>query len=311
MMREPFFIVGFQRSGTTLLRVMLDAHPDIAIPLDTVGLWSQYEGRLPRYGGLGNPDARRTIVEDLLREERIALWGLSFTPDAILARWATSDYPGLIRAFYESYASAHGKSMWGDKDPGNMVRIDQLTRWFPHSRIIHIVRDGRDACLSQLEQSFGFDDLLECACEWREQVQWVRRMGAVMTDRYHEVKYEDLVVHPSETLRRISEFLEIPYQESMLQYMHQVSRSVPESKRHIWPMIDQAPRADNAGRWRQRMSSGTRICFEKRAYDVLRESGYDVLPTRPGGAYLREGWNLLTKGWKALRRRVSRRRVSA
>jgi len=67
-MVAPFFIIGFQRSGTTLLRVMLDAHPNIAIPLDTVGLWNRYERKLENYDGLATAAGRSRIISDLLAE---------------------------------------------------------------------------------------------------------------------------------------------------------------------------------------------------------------------------------------------------
>jgi len=117
-------------------------------------------------------------------------------------------YPGIIDAFYRAYAGAKDKAIWGDKDPGNMLRIPGLLRWFPDARILHIIRDGRDACLSQLKQDFGFNDCLPCAEAWREQVWWVRQLGELLgPEQYLEVRYEDLVADAEGQLKRISRFL--------------------------------------------------------------------------------------------------------
>src|SRR5687768_2930367 len=148
-MDQPFFLIGFQRSGTTLLRVMLDSHPEVAVPLDTVGLWSRYAGRLAHYGYLATRADRRRLVVDLLEEERIRLWEVALDPDRVLALAEAAEtaavtrkagtaaagpdgrYASLVAAFYRACAEARGKRRWGDKDPGNMTRLPQLDAWFP------------------------------------------------------------------------------------------------------------------------------------------------------------------------------------
>jgi hypothetical protein len=305
----PFFIVGFQRSGTTLLRVMLDNHPEIAIPLDTTGLWIRYDHRLEsEYNGLSTEDDVRRLVSDLLAEERIRLWGIPLEADRIVA--AIGPEPSLgrtIDAFHRAYAAARGKSRWGDKDPGNMVRMHRINDWFPDAQFLHIIRDGRDACLSQLEVDFGYDDVLPCACDWREQVEWVRRIGAILgLTRYLEVKYEDLVKQPEAVLKRVCAFLAADYDPQMLEYHRRVEKSVPDSKRHIWPKIGQPPRSDNAERWKREMSPGQVICFEKRAGRLLSELGYEVTPGPWSGAYLTELGSMARHTWRAVRGRVGR-----
>lgn len=305
-MSAPLFIVGFQRSGTTLLRLMLDNHPEMAVPLDTVGLWARYEQRLGEYGSLDTEADTRRLVSDLLAEERIRLWETPFTVDAVLGHRHRSGFPGIVEAFHLAYAAARGKHAWGDKDPGNMERIDQLNRWFPDCRVIHIIRDGRDACLSQTRQDFGFDDLFECALAWREQVEWVRRIGSILgSARYAEVRYEDLVTAAEVELRRLCDFLQLPWSPSMLEYHRDVKRSVPDSKRHIWPLLDKPPQKDNIDRWRRDLSPGRRIGFEKRAGSMLRAMGYETL-SAPQGGYLAELANAGARIWRTLHRRLGR-----
>jgi hypothetical protein len=304
MNTDPFFIIGYQRSGTTLIRMMLDSHSDIAVPLDTVGLWARYARRLDEYGDVDSKDSRRRLITDLLAEERIQLWELKSGADDIVAAIRRPGWPGLIDAFHRVYAKSKGKSIWGDKDPGNMTRIDTLVSWFPEARFLHIIRDGRDACLSQLKQSFGFNDLLPCAGAWREEVSWVRRIGNILgPERYFEFRYEDLVREPEPTLRRISGFLGIPFDAAMLNYHRRVSESIPDSKRHIWPLIGEPPRASNAEVWKTRMSPALRTCFEKRAGQLLSELGYETLPGTPSGAYLEEARQLIGMALRAIHRR--------
>jgi hypothetical protein len=304
---EPFFIVGFQRSGTTLLRLMLDNHPDLAIPLDTVGLWAKYEDRLADYAGLATDADARRLVTDLLAEERIRLWEVPLTADGILALRQRAGFPGIVDAFHLGYAAAKGKRAWGDKDPGNMERIDRISRWFPACKVIHIVRDGRDACLSQQQQSFGIQDLFDCACAWREQVEWVRRIGGVLgAERYFELRYEDLVTDAAPILQQLCRFLGVTYSPQMLEYHRDVKRSVPDEKRHIWPLLDKPPQKDAAGRWKKAMSQGERVGFEKRAGSMLRAMNYETLPVLTGAARA-ELAHLVGRVVASVRRRLSRK----
>jgi len=158
-MTEPFFIVGFQRSGTTLLRVMLDNHPEIAIPLDVTGLWARYNSKLHEYNYLRTNEDVIKIIKDLLKEERIKLWQTDFSVEEILQYVEKNTYSHVIAAFYKAYANRRGKKYWGYKDPDTR-HIHLLNKWFPQSKIIHIIRDGRDACLSHLKQDFGYNNLL-------------------------------------------------------------------------------------------------------------------------------------------------------
>jgi len=304
-MQRPFFIVGFQRSGTTLLRAMLDSHPDVAIPLDTVGLWARYEDDLDAYGDLGDEAQARRLVADILAEERLELWEEPLDVDEVIERRQRPGYPGIIEALYLAYAARKGKSRWGDKDPGNMRRLDRVLRWFPDALIVHIIRDGRDACLSHLRQTFGHSELFPCADDWREQVFWVRNIGRILgPDRYHELRYEDLVEDTETALRDLCDFLALPYSEALRSYHERRDEMVPESKRELWPLLAEPPRRDNLYRWREEMSEGRRVCFEKRAGDVLREMEYETVEGRPSGAYLAEMGALIGSSLRAARRRL-------
>lgn len=307
-MTDPVFIIGFQRSGTTLLRMMLDAHPDVAIPLDTTGLWARYAERLDAYGSLARPSDAAPLVADLLEEERIRLWQLDASVGDVVGLMEGGGYAEVIAAFYRAYARSRGKRYWGDKDPGNMSRIHLINEWFPGARFVHIIRDGRDACLSQLEQDFGHSDLLGCASGWCEEVTWVRRIGAILGPaRYMELRYEDLVREPEARLRDVCAFLQLPYSPAMLEYHRHVARSIPDAKRHIWPLIDRPPQRENVDRWKSRLSDGSRLCFEKRAGRLLRALGYEVLPEPWRGAYLEEARYVLRGAMRALRLRARRR----
>ena len=98
-------------------------------------------------------------------------------------------------------------------------------------------------------------------------------------------------------------FLGLEYSEQMLRYPENLDRSIPASKRQIWSMIDQAPQTTHVARWQREMSLSLRTCFEKRAGEVLNNSGYETLREDPSGSYLEEIRQILAAAWIALRRR--------
>lgn len=304
---QPFFIVGFQRSGTTLLRVMLDSHPEIAVPLDVTGLWGRLEGELNRFGDLDHEDGRRALVDAVLAEERIRLWEAGFNASTVLGCWTAPGYPGAIAAFYQAYAASRGKRCWGDKDPGNMTRIHLLNRWFPECRIIHLVRDGRGACTSLVRQGFGPSNMMTCAEQWREEVTWVRRIGSLLgPSRYLELRYENLLACPERELREVCRFLAVEFSDQMLHYPEQLERSVPLVKRHLWPLLAKPPQVANAERWRSHMAPRVQVCFEKRAGNLLQELGYPTSPPPWRGHYGTEVWFLVARAARALWERLAK-----
>jgi hypothetical protein len=139
-------IVGVPRSGTTLLRLMLDAHPQFAIPPET--------GFLPRAARLSPPLFLRTRLFDLLTHfPRSAPNWADFHMDASefqQALWQIRPFTVAegVRAFYRLYAQHHRKTRSGDKTPLYALEMPAIRRLLPEARFIHVIRDGRDVALS-------------------------------------------------------------------------------------------------------------------------------------------------------------------
>lgn len=308
MKREPVLITGFPRSGTTLLRMMLDSHPRLAVPFEVVGLWMRYSDRLSEFGELAEDADVRRLVDDLLSEDRIRMWRAELGPDDVLRRLSPDpEYRDVVAAFYEAYAASFGNPRWGDKHPGAPRRLARMRAWFPTSKVVHLVRDGRDACRSLVDRSFGPDHLIECARLWREYILALECVGTVLGPDYLEIRFEDLVTEPEPTLERVCDFLSLRYSGQMLEYPERVRETVPPSKRDLWPILDEPPQASAAFRWKDEMSEGARVCFEKRAGEQLEDLGYEVIPGSPSGAYLWESRRLVRRMSAAVRRRMGAR----
>ena len=312
---EPLFIVGFQRSGTTLLRLMLNAHPEIAIPHDSAELWPTY-ARLAatKYCGLRTADDVRRMIDDLLAEPRIRAWEVALPRDALLADALPSSFPEVMQRFHLVYARAQGKMRWGDKNTGTLVELDRLNAEFPRCRIIHFVRDGRDCALSHQHYMYGYENVLRVALEWREQVTLCHKMGAMLPrERFCELRYEDLLADPKGMLSRLCDLLGVSFSPLMLEYHRNVEDHVPQDRRSLWPLLGRPPLVSNAFKWKHEMSSGDRAIFERTAGELLRTFGYETSETTPKDGRFLELWYLLHSrlAWRLERMSFFRRRRTA
>jgi hypothetical protein len=271
-MSPPLFVLGVSRSGTTLLRIVLDRSPGIAIPDE-----SFFIPLLARRHG-GDVDSAR-FLDDLRRLPTFRAWGLS--PEDLRTRLRPRMQAGeAIAAAFEAYAAKEQKPRWGDKTPMYMRHLPLLERLFPAAQYVHLIRDGRDAALSFLRMPEGTftrtwahpDTAGEFACLWRSEVCGARKLGRrVGPSRYLEVRYEDLVAGPEDAVRAICDFASLPYDTSMLDYAGTVDVSAkPHQQRLLQPLTP------GVRDWRTQMNARDVRAFESIAGELLAELGYEL-----------------------------------
>jgi hypothetical protein len=282
------FIVGVTRSGTTLLRLMLDAHPDLAIPPETHFVPQLIKATRKR--GTSCEQAHGIVTGH-------RQWG-DFNLDSaeLLRRYCELDRidpETTIRAFFELYAEREGKPRWGDKTPNYVRRMKQIERWIPEARFVHMIRDGRDAALSRFKRVLKQPPPMEVVAE-----RWVRKIEGARADgkdlgHYIEIRYEDLVRDTETELRTVAEFLELPWDERMLHYyeraeerLAEMHRDLPgEGDKPLRPadhrkeahlLTSRPPDPSRLARWREDMTPEDNAAFERVAGELLRELGYEV-----------------------------------
>jgi hypothetical protein len=265
---EPFvFVVGCERSGTTLLRAMLDSHPRLAVPPESHFL-------IPL---LAVPFDRESFLETLAEHRRFARWSLPIEDVAAALDAAEVDtMRDAVRALYRTYASRHGKDRWGDKTPGYVRHLTGLAALLPESRFVHIIRDGRDVALSWMDTDFGPSTVTEAAQRWRKDVRAGRQAGRELPDRYLEVRYEDLVDHPEAVLTTICEFTDLAFDPAMLDYPERADAVIEATlaPRHHG-RLRQRPTA-GLRKWREEMPPDAVRAFEQTAGGLLARLGYPL-----------------------------------
>jgi hypothetical protein len=269
------FVVGCPRSGTTLLRAMLDSHPQLAIPGESyfvVELAPRFRKRVWRRFD------RDGFAAALVAHERFQQWGIS--EEAVrdtLARAAPADYSDALRTVYQLYATQAGKTRFGDKTPNYVLQLPLLGALFPEARFVHIVRDGRDVALSVTGiPEWGPKRVPGGARYWVDHVAAGREAGAALGPaRYFEVRYEDLVAEPEHWLRAVCRFVDLPFDTAMLSYYERFDEVIaPDLLPQYHQHLKEPPHATS--RWRQEMTPEDRAAFEAHAGRLLAAYGYEV-----------------------------------
>ncbi len=304
------FVVGCPRSGTTLLQRMLDHHPQLAVANDT-----HFIPRAVDPAG-GDVPLSPALVERVLRYHRFPRLGV---PEADTRRAAAGarTYAEFVGTLYREVAARRSKPLAGEKTPDYVRYLAFLGRLFPAARFVHIVRDGRDVTLSTLQWArpdkgpgrfslWRQDPVATCALWWRWQVTTGRSEGEALGARYREVRYEDLVRRPRETVEGLCRFLDLPFAAEMLDYhVGRTRRGAGLSAKRAW-----LPPTPGLRDWRTQMADGDVEVFESLAGDLLTSLGYARRTTAPSRAVAARA-ERAEAGWEAELERRAKRRASA
>lgn len=251
-----FIIVGPMRAGTTMLRLMLNNHPDLAL----VG---EFEESVAMLGDSGFPST--TEYRHWLQTHRVAQTRKYNLPDSLV------DYPGIVDAMWSQVASEHPNT----KLLGCTVhsRIDRLLDLWPDTKLICLVRDPRDVCRSCVGMGWHGHPA-EAVPYWlRPVTRWESIKPRLADNQWTLIRYEDLLGNPRVELDKCCQLLGIEYNDHMLGF-HQDSS---------YEQLD----ASLAEQWKRKMSSRCAEIIDARCLPMMRALGYEpsVPQPRDAGAF--------------------------
>lgn len=258
MTSSPIFVGGAGRSGTTLIRVILDSHPNIACGPELkvtpilAGLWHSFQtAHLPP-----------------LREYLL-------TPADI-----NQIFGQMIMALLEKYRCQTGKPRIAEKSPNNVFFFQHLHHIFPDSPLIHVIRDGRDVVCSLLTMNWVNPqtgrpieytrDARKAAEYWVSAVRTGRKAAQdpSLGPRYMELRYEDIVVQPERTLRELFSFIKEPWDPAVLEFYQRERNLASESSA---AQVSKPLYAASIGRWEKDLSPSDKQAVKDVAGDLLVE----------------------------------------
>ena len=226
---KPFFIVSAPRSGSTLLRLILDAHPRLAIP-PPGWLFHFVYPYLYSYGNLNIEDNFQNLVEDIIESPTIKRWPITVNKKEIVSNVEDRTFRGVYEYLHVLYAKKFKKHRWGEKTPRNSVWIDEIISLFPDAQIIHLLRDGRDVAIDISNADFLPGTVYAGAQVWRNFVSAIKRSEKkARAENFFEIQYENLCSDPDNELGKLCEFLGEEFSDKVLSH-HDSNSSLQWSK---------------------------------------------------------------------------------
>jgi Sulfotransferase family len=275
----PVFVMGCHRSGTNLLYDMLLSAGGFAVYR---GFLPIYKILIPRFGSMESRSSRGKILQTWLRSKGFRRTGLD--ADQFSAHILNECRNGgdFIRTVMDAVANSQQAQRWAMYDPDSVLHVERLKRDIPNALFVHIIRDGRDIALS-LKKMGGFaplpwdrsqtESLVATALYWKWMVHQGRAHGRRFPADCIEIRYEDLMTQPHETLAKLGVFLDhdLDYdriQRAGLGRLSETNSSFREegAKEEINPL----------GRWKSRLTPAEVAAIESTVGDCLEENGYEL-----------------------------------
>lgn len=277
MSNFPFFIVGCGRSGTTLLRTLLNRHPDVGIPLESLFIIDYLKA---------SEDAEISVLNRMLLEEpEIREWGIDPSPETLEGSESVSE---SIARLHELYIRPEGKSRWGQKTPRFVRYMDLLIKHFPDARFVHLVRDPRAVANSLIHSDVHWSNAYYAALRWNRDVSMGLDFEIRHPDRVLRVTYEDLVQDAENVMGDVSDFLELERFNFRVDAEQKPGEEYSSFYQNIHANIYRPPSSSHVTKWKQSLNQEAVICVESIAQEQMEELGYlRTTEGAPSSAYVR------------------------
>jgi len=300
----PFFIFGSPRSGTSLLSRMLDSHDQLVVPNESL-IFKMFSSTLKYYGDLSTIENQKELLRDILDTRVIGYWTPKPTFEDVAPLILKPGFTGVIEALICSTAKHKQLAAWGEKSPGHAYYWEQIRQSFPSSKVVHIVRDGRDVATSIINARMGPKTYYAAAKMWSGYLEVVEKVRSdCPAADFVEIKYEALLSNPKESLEKICDTLGVVYSDSMLSF-HEKDTNYQTDSTNL-QNLQKPLMPTNRDKWREVLSPVELEEFESIASRKLLDYGYvPALDSPP----MSSGKELFTRTAKSLVARfVSRAR---
>ncbi len=274
---NPFFIVGCGRSGTTLLRLILINQGDIIIPPECNFL----EKSLKHFKNtiIINDSFLKKYVDFLYSITSFSY--LNFDKDFLynfLKDYKPKNLYDCIELIYIAYMKKYNKKRWGDKNPFYVLNLDLINNIFPDSKVIHVIRDGRDVALSYKKTKFGPPNMFVMAKRWEKCIKRGKEWGQKYPDRYLEVHYEKLITNTESEIKKICDFINLEYKPSMINIDSSklYNKLIPSQRKEHHKNLKKSVIKNNYSKWKKEMSLEDLKTFEWVNKDILKKLGYET-----------------------------------
>ncbi len=275
----PVQIIGTQRSGSNLLRVMLNQLHGVFAP-HPPHILKTFDPIVRFYGDLDDIDNYTELVSDICEfvERNPVPWLNSrFDPELILKYSRERTLLEAYLAIHEVNASANRAKFWFNKSMQNVYFIEYFEMKGFKPYYIHLIRDGRDVALSFRKAIVGEKHMYHLAQQWREDQElsnyYVEKFGSTRAIR---VKYEDLLHQPQQEIQRICRFIGLEYSNNILKFYESQDSKITAESGEMWHNLSKPLMKNNFNKYKKELLPEDIDLFEKAAGKLLDEYGYEL-----------------------------------
>lgn len=269
----PLFIIGMPRSGTKLLRGLLNQHTNIAIltrETEFLPFWHKHWHL--RWNALSTPKDFSNFYNDAMKlpffakakaDSQLIFEDEWYQLCKVYGFNLQGVFESLVRHSTGTTYAEH--IIWGDKSPSYINCIDLILKYFPKAKIIHIIRDVRDYCLS-INKAWH-KNMYRAATKWADSVHQAHVLHTRWPDRICEITYEDILTSPEYILQKICQFLSITYEHQMTNLSY-ATENIGDAKGKTGIV------SHNLNKYKTQMPSKIQCRIESLALNTMLEIGY-------------------------------------
>jgi hypothetical protein len=271
-------MIGTQRSGSNLLRLMLNQLDSVSAP-HPPHILERFVPLLPAYGDLNVQTNFADLASDICKliEYNPVPWdGLQLSSDIITSRCNNNSVQEIFRVIYELRAQSQNAHIWICK---SMVNIQFVHLLEPAIKplYLHLYRDGRDVALSFMKAIFGEKHVYFIAKQWREEQEMAMKlMGHISGNRFIQVSYENLLANPESEIKRLCSFIGANYDQSVLSFFQSNESINTAHSGEMWKNVEKPILKDNFNKFSKEMSDTDIQMFEQVAGETLLKLGYPL-----------------------------------
>lgn len=273
---RPIYIIGTERSGSNLLRLILNSHSAVAVPHPPHVL--KYFAPLEAsYGDLSQDANLRALARDVLRLLAVHIypWQVRIDAEKLVAQARPRDLFGLFAGLYDQFADAEGKPRWACKSTFMLHHTDRILGRDPEAKLVYLVRDPRDVAVSSKVSVFNPYHPLMTARLWaRQQREGLAVLARLGPERVHAMTYEALVSDPEASLVGLCAFLGLDFEPQMLRFFETAEARRSGELARDWRNTAGPILRDNFGKYRTQLTREEIGLVEAVARPQMRALGY-------------------------------------
>lgn len=277
-------MIGTQRSGSNLMRLMLNQVPEIEAP-HPPHILQRLMPLVQCYGDLSVASNFRLMVDDVCRlvELNPVPWeGVVLDRDDVAARCKKPCLVAVFAAVYDILAETRGAQTWCCKSLANVHYTSEISDYLPDAKYFYLFRDGRDVAVSFKKAVVGHKHFYHIAQEWAAAQRAALNMRAKLDEKqFFSLSYEALTSQPEQSLQALCSFLDVEYHPSMMNFHESNEAASTASSSSLWSNVTRPVMSQNTQKFLTQASAEEVKIFELVAGDVLDQLGYERTQTTP------------------------------